>query len=72
MSQRYEKGGPMYTVSNIYRGQFGSLNYVRYLRIEHEETGEQRLIEPYEVRRAETLTEGDSIDYKVRLSSVSS
>ena len=60
----------MYTVSDVYRGNFGNLNYVRYLRIQHEETGEERLIEPFELKRAERLQPGDNVDYEVRLTSL--
>ena len=54
-------------VTNIYRSTIGETDYVRLVRVQDEETGEERLLEPHELEDPESVEIGDDGAYKVSL-----
>ncbi len=57
-----------YAVTQTYFNRLKEDNKLVYARVKNTETGEESLLEPYQIPDANELEEGDTIDYEVNLS----
>ncbi len=59
----------MFSVTNVFTSQLGDLERTQYARVRNSETGEERLLERFELKEPDDVEVGDTEAYKVSLAS---